>query len=87
MLSSVISQEVGHEFHGFLFSEYRYKRKKFGLRSLVGNGYFSLNVTQQNLLVMLIGETSLSILMKVCRVCLKKYLKNLVNFTILYCIL
>ena len=46
MLSSVISQEVRHEFPGFLFSEYRYKRKKFRLRSLVGNGYVSLNVTQ-----------------------------------------
>ena len=54
MLSSVISQEVRHEFHGFLFSEYRYKRKKFRLRSLVGNGYVSLNVTQQNLLVMFV---------------------------------
>ena len=54
MLSSVISQEVRHEFPGCLFSEYRYKRKKFRLRSLVGNGYVSLNVTQQNLLVMFV---------------------------------
>ena len=51
MLSSVISQDVGHDFHGFLFSEYSDKRKKFRLRSLVGNGYVSLNLTQQNLLV------------------------------------
>ena len=54
MFSSVISQEVRHEFQQFLFSEYRYKRNKFRLRSLVGNGYVSLNVTQQNLLVMFI---------------------------------
>ena len=52
MLSSVISQEVRHEFHGFLFSEYRYKKEKFRLRSLVGNGYDSFNFTQQNLLLM-----------------------------------
>ena len=51
MLSSVISQEVRHGFHGFLFSEFIYKRKKFRQRSLVGIGYVSLNVTQQNLLV------------------------------------
>ena len=70
----MIPQEVRHEFHGFLFSEHRYRRKKFRLRSLVGNG---------NLLL----ETSLSILTKVCRVCLKKYWKNFVNFAILSCIL
>ena len=54
MLSSVISQEVRHGFHGFLFSEFIYKRKKFRQRSLVGIGYVSLNVTQQNLLVMFV---------------------------------
>ena len=42
------------EFHGFLYSEYRYRRKKFRLRSLVGNDYVSLNVTQQNLLAMFV---------------------------------
>ena len=52
MLLSAISQKVRYEFHGFLFTEYRYRRKKFRLGSLVGNGYVSLNVTQQNLLVM-----------------------------------
>ena len=52
MLSSATSQKVRYEFHGFLFSEYRYRRKKFRLGSLVGNGYVRLNVTQQNLLVM-----------------------------------
>ena len=32
----------------------RYKKKKFRLRSLVGHGYVSLNVTQQNLLMMFV---------------------------------
>ena len=54
MFTSWISQEVRHEFHRFLFSEHRYKRRKFRLRSLVGNCYVSLNVTQQNLLVMFV---------------------------------
>ena len=44
----MISQEVSNECYGFLFWECRYKRKKFRLRSLVGHGYVSLNVTQQN---------------------------------------
>ena len=52
MFSSVISQEVRHEFYRFLLFEYRYKRKTFRLGSLVGNGYVSLNATEQNLLVM-----------------------------------
>ena len=54
MLSSVISQEVRHRFHGFLFSEFIYKSNQFRQRSLTGNGYVSLNVTQQNLLVMFV---------------------------------
>ena len=41
--------EVSHECYRFLFGEYRYKRKKFRLSSLVGYGYVSLNVTQQSL--------------------------------------
>ena len=49
ILCSVISQEVSHECYGFLFWECRYKGKKLRLRSLVGHGYVSLNVTQQNL--------------------------------------
>ena len=41
---SVISQQVSHEWYGFLFWECRFR-----LRSLVGHGYVSLNVTQKNL--------------------------------------
>ena len=49
ILCLVISQEVSHECHGFLFSECRCKRKRFRLRSLVGRRYVSFNVIQQNL--------------------------------------
>ena len=65
----------------FLFSECRYKRKKFRRRSLVGHCYVSLNVTQQNLF-----ETSVIFFQRHLFV-LKKYWKNVVNFSILCYIL
>ena len=41
---SVTSQQVSHEWYGFLFWECRFR-----LRSLVGHSYVSFNVTQKNL--------------------------------------
>ena len=69
--------------NGFLFGECSYKRKKFRLRALVGHGYVSPNITQHNLfwgVCHLLPETSVSIPTKVCRVCLKKILKEFSEF-------
>ena len=82
-------QEVSHEFHRFLFSDYRYERKKFRLHSLVGHSYISLNVTRHSLLVMFVIIFQRHLLAPQLKllVCVwKKYWKNLVNFAILHCI-
>ena len=68
----------------FLFSECRYKKKKFRLSILVGYGYVSLNwcYSVKFIYVCHLPETSLSlgIPTKVCRVFMKKFWKNIENF-------